>query len=68
MGITKSMKGAQIALDKGVRKIGDVNFDFGNFDAVTPEYKQNNYNLTMPTTANAGDVKMAFELMEAWGT
>lgn len=28
----------------------------------------NNYNLSMPTTANAGDVKMAFELMEAWGT
>lgn len=28
----------------------------------------NNYNLSMPTTANAGDVKMAFELMEAWST
>lgn len=26
----------------------------------------NNYNLTMPTTASAGDIKMAFELMEAW--
>lgn len=28
----------------------------------------NNYNLTMPTTANAGDMQMAFSLMEAWGT
>lgn len=26
----------------------------------------NNYNLTMPTTARAEDVRMAFELMEAW--
>ena len=26
----------------------------------------NNYTLIMPTTANAGDVKTAFELMEAW--
>jgi hypothetical protein len=26
----------------------------------------NNYNLTMPTTANAGDIRTAFELMEAW--
>ena len=26
----------------------------------------NTYNLIMPTTANAMDVKMAFELMEAW--
>lgn len=26
----------------------------------------NNYTLIMPTTANAGDVRMAFELMEAW--
>lgn len=26
----------------------------------------NNYNLTMPTTARAEDIRMAFELMEAW--
>jgi len=26
----------------------------------------NNYNLIMPTTARAEDVRMAFELMEAW--
>ena len=26
----------------------------------------NTYNLVMPTTANPMDVKMAFELMEAW--
>lgn len=26
----------------------------------------NNYNLTMPTTARAEDVRMAFELLEAW--
>ena len=26
----------------------------------------NIYNLSMPTTANPGDVRMAFELMEAW--
>lgn len=26
----------------------------------------NYYNLTMPTTANAGDIRTAFELMEAW--
>ena len=26
----------------------------------------NNYTLIMPTTANAGDVRMAFELREAW--
>jgi hypothetical protein len=26
----------------------------------------NTYNLIMPTTANPMDVKMAFELMEAW--
>jgi hypothetical protein len=28
----------------------------------------NVYNLTMPTSSNPADVKMAFELMEAWGT
>jgi phage-related minor tail protein len=26
----------------------------------------NIYNLSMPTTANPGDVRMAFELMKAW--
>jgi len=33
----------------------------GQSSAVT-----NIYNLSMPTTANPGDVRMAFELMEAW--
>lgn len=27
-----------------------------------------NYNLTMPTTANPNDLRLAFELMEAWST
>lgn len=26
------------------------------------------YNLTMPTSSNPADIRMAFELMEAWGT
>lgn len=46
----------------------EINYNFDNMESVVPEFKQNNYNLTMPTTANAGDVRMAFELMEAWGT
>jgi len=28
----------------------------------------NVYNLTMPTSSNPADIRMAFELMEAWGT
>ena len=49
-----------------------------NADAIADAVKQgvkeamrdtrggNVYNLTMPTAANAADVRMAFELMEAW--
>jgi len=28
----------------------------------------NNYNLTMPTSSNANDIRMAFELMKAYGS
>ena len=63
IGIIKSVGDANLALQKEMK---DVGFNFSNFDKMTPEYKQNIYNLTMPTTANAGDVRMAFELMEAW--
>jgi len=28
----------------------------------------NVYNLIMPTSSNPADIRMAFELMEAWGT
>jgi hypothetical protein len=35
---------------------------------VTSNKKGGNvYNLTMPTSSNPADVRMAFELMEAWG-
>jgi hypothetical protein len=35
-------------------------------DAMLGATVTNNYNLVMPTTANPADIKMAFELMEAW--
>lgn len=46
----------------------EVAYDFDKLEDQMPEYKHIEYNLNMPTTANAGDVKMAFELMEAWNT
>ena len=63
IGIIKSVGDANLALQKEMK---DVGFNFSNFDKMTPEYKQNIYNLTMPTTARAGDIRMAFELLEAW--
>ena len=46
-------------------KLRDLMIPYG---MSSPTSISNTYNLTMPTTANAGDVRMAFELMEAWGT